>query len=109
MAAVNTASSLRNYMERTHVILVPQTQGLDVGLRGPDTYLLSFLLLLNSVRCPLNGFLVRAHNPERLREHFFAYRHWKIKIANPKGGIYDYPTVQPLCDAHAVGAAVETQ
>ena len=53
------ASSLRHHMERSHVIVMPQNRGVDVGGGGPEIYVVYFPRILKSVECPLEGCTAR--------------------------------------------------
>ena len=71
--------SLRHHMERKHRTVLPQTQGVDFGGGGQETYVLSFQRVLKSVTGPINRFLARVNIPGILREKFI-YWHWKLKV-----------------------------
>ena len=59
--------SLRHHMERPHGIVLPQTGGADVSRGGADTYVVSFLRVLNLVEFPVDRCPERANKPGRLR------------------------------------------
>ena len=63
------ASSLCNHMERSHVIVLPQNRGVDVGGGGTETYVVSFPRILKSVECPVEGYPASVNNPWRLMDH----------------------------------------
>ena len=46
-------SSLLQHMEITYEIVLLQTRGIDVGGGGPETYVVSFMRLLESVTFPV--------------------------------------------------------
>ena len=73
------ASLLCQHMEIFHGIVMPQTQGVDINGRVPQTYVVSFPWVLKSVVCPVDRCPAREHNPVRLKENFM-YWHWKLKI-----------------------------
>ena len=52
-------SLLRHHMEIDHRIVMPQTQGLDVGRGGTEIYMVLFPRVLKSVACPVDGCLER--------------------------------------------------
>ena len=56
------ASSLRHHMERTHRKVVTLTRGVDIEVRGVDTYGVSFPRILTAVTCPVEGCTARSHN-----------------------------------------------
>ena len=84
------ALSLRHHMERSHRIFIPQTGGVDLGRGVTETYVMSFPRVLNSVACPVDGCLTRAHNLVRLREHF-VYRHWNSNVEILQVGPEPFP------------------
>ena len=86
-------SSLRRHMKRTHVIVLPQIRGVDVGRGGPETHRVSFPRVLKSVACSVDGCPPRKNNPGRIREHFI-YRHWKSNVILIQEG----PEPLPRCD-----------
>ena len=59
-------------------IIMTQTQGVEIGGGGMETYVVSFPQVFKSVTCVLEGCPAREHNPGRLRDHFMD-RHWKSK------------------------------
>ena len=67
-------------MERTHWIVMWQTQRLEIGRRVPEMYVVSFPRVLKLVASQVYGCPVRAQNPGRLRKHFM-YRHWNLRVA----------------------------
>ena len=64
------ASSLCHHIERSHGIVLQQNRGVDIGRRGTETYVMSFLRILKSVECLVEGCPEREKNPRRLRKHF---------------------------------------
>ena len=87
------ASSLRHHMERAHGIVLSQNRGVDVNGGGPDTYVVSFLWVLELVAYLVDGCPERVNNPGRLREHFM-YLHWKSKVVI----IQEVPELLPQCN-----------
>ena len=73
------ASSLHHHTNVSQRIVMPQNWRLDFGGGGLETYAVSFPQMLKYVACPVDGFLVREHDPGRFIENFM-YRHWKLKI-----------------------------
>ena len=63
-------SYLKQDMEILHGICVPQTRGIDEKGEGPTTYVVSFLRILQSVRCLVLGYPAVAHIVGRLQENF---------------------------------------
>ena len=72
-------SSLKHHRSSQHGICVPQTRGVDEKGEGPDTYVMSFPGILQSVRCPVPGCPAVCHSAGRLREHFM-FRHFRSRI-----------------------------
>ena len=54
---------LCHYMERIHGIFIPETWRVDFGRLGPDTYVVFFSWVFNSVACPVDGVTERVLNP----------------------------------------------
>ena len=50
-----TALSLRDHMERSHGIVMLQTQEVDVGGGVPEIYAVPFSQVLKSMACPVGG------------------------------------------------------
>ena len=72
------ASSIRNHMERSIVVIPPQTQGFDVGGEGPTTYVVSLPIILKSVECPLIVCIKKSHSAGKMLEHFM-HRNFDLK------------------------------
>ena len=62
-----TALPLCHHMDISHGIVMPYTQGVDVGKGVPEKYVVSFPRVLKSVACLVDGFLAREHNLVILR------------------------------------------
>ena len=66
-------------------VFLPQTPGVDVGIGGTDTYMVSFPWVLKTVACPVDRCPARAYNLRRILEYFM-YWHWKSKVVIIKEG-----------------------
>ena len=73
----------------------------DVGRGGPDKYVVSFMRLLNSAECQVDGLLAGLNIKGRLREHFM-YCPWKDKVDIINEG----PEPLPQCDHCGIHMAV---
>ena len=87
------ASYLRQHMERSHGIVLPQVREVDIRGGGPEIYKVSLPRILKSVECPLERCPARAKKTGRLREHFM-YQHWKSRVAI----MQEEPEPFPRCD-----------
>ena len=52
---IMTASSLCHHMEMSHGIFLPHTRGVDFWGGDSETYVVSFLCILKSVECTVEG------------------------------------------------------
>ena len=86
------ASSLQHHMERNHGNILAHTHGVDVGIEGVKTYVVSFPCNLKLVALLMEGCLERAQTSGRISQHFIC-RHWKFKIAILQEG----PPPLPWC------------
>ena len=55
---------MRNHMELSYAIILPQTRGVDMGGGGPTTYVVSFPRVLKTMDCLVPGFLAVAQSQE---------------------------------------------
>ena len=81
MCGVMVASYyLKTHMARTHGIFIPQTRRFDKVGRGKNTYVVSFPMVLQEVKCLVPRCPEVAHIAGRLRKHFI-YRNFQSKVA----------------------------
>ena len=57
-----------------------QTQGVDIGRGGLDTYVVYLPRVMKSVACPVEGCPEKAKNLKIIIDHLM-YKHWMSKIA----------------------------
>ena len=69
-------SYLKQHMESLHGICVPQTRGVDDKGEVPTTYVVSFSMILQSVRCLVTGCPAVAHSAGSLQENFMFWHFW---------------------------------
>ena len=73
------ASSLQHHMERSHVRILLQVSGVEVGGGGLEVYKVSFFRILKSVEFSGEGYPAKKKITGRLKEHFM-FHHWKLKV-----------------------------
>ena len=87
------ASYLQHHMDIAHGKVLPQVRGVDIGGGVLEVYKVSFLRILRSVDCPMEGCLSKAKKKGRLRDQFI-FRHCKSKVAI----LHEGPKLSPRCD-----------
>ena len=63
-------SYLNTYMEIIFGICPPPDKGGQRGRGGRNTYVVSFPMVLQEVKCPMSGCLSVVHSVVQLHEHF---------------------------------------
>ena len=76
--------SLYHHMKRAHRIVMPHTQGVDIGGGGLKKNVVYLPRVMNLVACLVNMCPEKVNNLGSLREHFM-YWHWSLKMVIPKG------------------------
>ena len=61
---------MKQHMDRQHGGSVPHTREVDVGWGEPTTYVVSFPLVMKTVKCPVTVCPEVLLSPGRLRDHF---------------------------------------